>query len=46
MRDCKEKQVLAETMGSYPGIGEEAEVSMEEQGAGEVSPSGQRWRRL
>ena len=36
MRDCKQDQVLADTIGSYPGIGEE-EVGMEKQVEGEVS---------
>ena len=36
MRDCKQEQVLADTMGSYLGIGEEAEIAMELQEAGET----------
>ena len=37
MRDCKQEQVLADTMGNYLGIGEEADTTMELQEAGETA---------
>ena len=37
MRDCKQEQVLADTMGNYLGIGEEADAAMELQEAGETA---------
>ena len=35
-KECREDQVLADTMGNLTGIGEEEEIAMEQQGEGEI----------
>ena len=35
-KECREDQVLGDTMGNLTGIGEEEEIAMEQQGEGEV----------